>query len=111
MNRISTTLAAAASIVAVLGIMLLGYAAADAVRVALFAQNAARSEHQSVVDLVPGQLLALDQGQVPCLCAPQGCSWNTWRAGERGPQGAQGIPGPGRAAGPEEERTDDYRQP
>ncbi len=73
LNRISTTLAAAALVVAVLGITPLGHAAADAVRVALFAQNAGKVGNiKASRTPVPGQLLALDaKGRFPASVLPK----------------------------------------
>ena len=109
MNRISTTLAAAALIVAVLGITPLGHAAADAVRVALFAQNAGKVGNiKASRTPVPGQLLALDaKGRFPSSVLPKGAAGAPGEPGERGPQGAQGIPGPAgpQGAGVSYERT------
>ena len=109
MNRISTTLAAAALIVAVLGITPLGHAAADAVRVALFAQNAGKVGNiKASRTPVPGQLLALDaKGRFPASVLPRGATGTPGERGERGPQGAQGIPGPAgpQGAGVSYERT------
>ena len=105
-NRISTTLAAAALIVAVLGITPLGHAAADAVRVTLFAQNAGKVGNiKASRTPVPGQILALDaKGKFPASVLPKGAAG---ARGERGPQGAQGIPGPAgpQGAGVSYERT------
>ena len=109
MNRISTTLAAAALIMAVLGITPLGHAAADAVRVALFAQNAGKVGNiKASRTPVPGQLLALDaKGRFPSSVLPKGAAGAPGERGERGPQGAQGIPGPAgpQGAGVSYERT------
>ncbi len=115
MNRISTTLAAAALIVAVLGITPLGHAAADAVRVALFAQNAGKVGNiKASRTPVPGRLLALDaKGKFPASVLPSAAlaaPGERGERGERGPQGAQGIqgvPGPAgpQGAGVEYERT------
>ena len=106
MNRISTTLAAAALVVAVLGITPLGNAAADAVRVTLFAQNAGKVGNiKASRTPVPGQILALDaKGKFPASVLPKSAAG---ARGERGPQGAQGIPGPAgpQGAGVSYERT------
>ena len=109
MNRISTTLAATALIVAVLGVTPLGHAAADAVRVALFAQNAGKVGNiKASRTPVPGQLLALDaKGRFPASVLPKGAAVAPGERGERGPQGAQGVPGPAgpQGAGVSYERT------
>ena len=92
LNRISTTLAATALIVAVLGITPLGQAAANAVRVAVFAQNAGKVGNiKASRTPVPGQLLPLDaKGRFPASVFPQGVAGPPGERGERGPQGAQG---------------------
>lgn len=73
MGRISTTLAATALIVALLGITPLGHAAANAVRVALFAQNAGKVGNiRASRTPAPGKLLALDaEGKFPSSVLPQ----------------------------------------
>ena len=106
MNRISTTLAAAALIVALLGITTLGHAAVDAVRVALFAQNAGKVGNiKASRTPVPGQLLALDaKGRFPVSVVPKsaaGSPGEPGERGERGPQGAQGATGPAGPQGPQ----------
>ena len=109
MSRISTTLAATALIVALLGITPLGHAAVDAVRVAVFAQNAGKVGNiKASRTPVPGRLLALDaKGRFPASVLPKGAAGAPGERGERGPQGAQGIPGPAgpQGAGVSYERT------
>jgi len=108
-SRISTTLAATALIVALLGITPLGHAAVDAVRVAVFAQNAGKVGNiKASRTPVPGRLLALDaKGRFPASVLPKGAAGAPGERGERGPQGAQGIPGPAgpQGAGVSYERT------
>ena len=122
MNRISTTLAAAALIVAVLGITPLGHAAADAVRVAFFAQNAGKVGNiKASRTPVPGQLLALDaKGRFPASVLPKGAAGAPGERGERGERGPQGAQGVRRAAGSPARlgrrgrslvRAHDHRQP
>lgn len=103
MNRISTTLAAAALVVAVLGITPLGHAAVDAVRVALFAQNAGKVGNiKASRTPVPGQLLALDaKGRFPASVVPKSAAGAPGERGERGPQGYQGVAGPAGPQGPQ----------
>lgn len=106
MNRISTTLAAAALLVAVLGVTPLGHAAVGAVRVALFAQNAGKVGNiKASRTPVPGQLLALDaKGRFPASVLPKsapGAPGERGERGERGPQGAQGATGPAGSQGPQ----------
>ena len=106
MNRISTMLAAAALIVALLGITPLGHAAVDAVRVALFAQNAGKVGNiKASRTPVPGRLLALDaKGRFPASVLPKsaaGAPGLRGEPGERGPQGAQGATGPAGTQGPQ----------
>ena len=103
MNRISTTLAAAALLVALLGITPLGHAAADAVRVAIFAQNAGKVGNiKASRTPVPGQLLALDaKGRFPASALPKSVPGAPGQRGERGSQGPQGVTGPTGPQGPQ----------
>jgi hypothetical protein len=95
LNRISTTLAATALIVAVLGITPLGHAAVDAVRVAVFAKNAGKVGNiKASRTPVPGQLLALDaKGRFPTSVLPKSAAGAPGLRGEPGPQGPQGPQG------------------
>ncbi|MEP7224759.1 MAG: hypothetical protein ABI783_07370 [Actinomycetota bacterium] len=71
-NRTAITLSTAALAVAVLGQTAVGYAAANAVRVALFAQNSGRvNDIQASRTPMPGRLLALNaKGQFPASVVP-----------------------------------------
>ena len=107
MNRISTTLAATALIVAVLGITPLGHAAADAVRVAVFAQNAGKVGNiKASRTPVPGQLLALDaKGRFPASVLPKVQPEHRASGEHAGPRArAPGPAGP-QGAGVSYERT------
>lgn len=107
-NRLATALAFAALTVALLGITPLGEAAANAVRVALFAQNAGKVNGiKASRTPTPGYLLPLDaSGRLPASVFPDrapGARGPAGPAGPQGPAGAQGDTGP--AAGTQYLRT------
>jgi hypothetical protein len=95
-NRLTTAVAVAALTVAVLGVTPLGEAAADAVRVAVFAENAGKVNNiKASRTAKPGQLVALNaRGKLPASVVP------TQARGARGAQGLAGPVGPAGAQGP-----------
>lgn len=95
-NRTAIALSAAALAVAVLGQTQLGQAAANAVRVSLFAQNAGKVNNiKASRTPTPGRLLPLDaHGKLPAAVLPSS------REGKRGPQGPPGPEGPRGERGP-----------